>query len=75
MGDMQADMLTDMQAGKAVQGTHMAGSLNDSCECWLIKVQTRFLNENDIGLINSLTGFYYIVNSISHYFVKYMQTC
>lgn len=35
MGDMQADMLTDMQAGKAVQGTYMAGSLNDSYERWL----------------------------------------
>lgn len=57
MGDMQADMLTDTPALKAVQGTHMACSLNDSYECWLIKVQTSFLNEHDIGLINSLTGF------------------
>lgn len=57
MGDMQANMLTDTEAGKAVLGTHMAGSLNDSYERCLIKVQTSFLNEHDIGLINSLTRF------------------
>lgn len=57
MGDMQADMLTDTQAGKAVQGTHMASSLNNIYEHWLIKVQSSFLNEHDIGLINSLIGF------------------